>query len=306
VNVRKIRVGTRGSRLALIQTRIVLDLLSREEPNLKSEVHTVKTLGDRLPPDERGEADGKGVFTDDIESLLRRGELDLAVHSMKDLSVELGEGLMIGATPGRGDPRDALVSLDGCRFVDLPNKAKVGTSSIRRKVQLMNQRKDIRIVGISGNVETRIDKMRTLGLHGIVLAAAGLDRLSRGDIVAQRFSTDEVTPAAGQGTLAVEIRKGDAEMESLVSRINDDETMRASECERAFARSIGGDCYLPAGAYAAVRGRSLVLTGMIASPDGRHLLKRSMNATDAIGLGRALAKEMLELGGAEFLRSVAS
>jgi hydroxymethylbilane synthase len=277
-------------------------MLTKEVPGLEAQVQTVKTLGDRLPPDERGETDGKGAFTDDIESLLLRGEVDVAVHSMKDLSIELGAGAMIGATPPRGDPRDALISAEGGQFADLPKEAMVGTSSIRRKAQLLNLRKDIRVVGLSGNVETRIGKMGGMGLHGVVLAAAGLDRLSRSEIITQRFSTDEVVPAAGQGTLAVEIRVGDTELDRLVSRINDDDAMRASRCERAFARAIGGDCYVPAGAYAAPKGRSLMLTGMIASPDGRQLLKRTMTATDAEGLGKALAQEMLQLGGAAILR----
>ncbi len=304
--MRKLRIGIRRSKLALAQTQIVLEMLSREVPGLKTQLHTVKTLGDRLPPEKRGETDGKGAFTDDIESLLLEGDLDMAVHSMKDLSVELCAGVKIGATPPRGDPRDALVSPGRNELVDLPKGASLGTSSIRRKAQLLNLRKDLRIVDLHGNVETRISKMSQLGLHGVVLAAVGLDRLSRSEIIVQRFSIDEVVPAAGQGTLAIEIREGDAELEKIVSRINDDKTMRASECERAFASAIGGDCYVPAGAYAANNGRSLTLTGMIASPDGGHLLKRTMSATDAEGLGKTLAQEMLQLGGAAILRSAAT
>lgn len=299
--MRKLRIGTRGSKLALAQTQIVLDLLSREVPGLEAQVQVIKTLGDLLPPEKRGETDGKGAFTDEIDSLLVRGDIDLAVHSMKDLSVEVGAGVRLGATPARGDPRDALVTLVRKEFVDLPKGATLGTSSMRRKAQLLNLRKDLRIVDLHGNVETRISKMSQMGLDGIVLAAAGLDRISRSEIITRRFSTDEVVPAAGQGTLAIEIREDDEDLEKIVSRINDEETMRASECERAFARATGGDCYVPVGAFAANNGRSLTLTGMIASPDGEHLLKRTMSGTDADGLGKALARDMLQAGGAAIL-----
>ncbi|MDG6925110.1 MAG: hydroxymethylbilane synthase [Nitrososphaerota archaeon] len=299
--MRKLRIGTRGSRLALAQTHIVLDLLSQETPGLGAQIQVVKTTGDRLPPEKRGETDGKGAFTDEIESLLIRGRIDLAVHSMKDLSVEVGSGLVIAATPVRGDPRDALVTSGGQGLADLRKGAILGTSSMRRRAQLLNMRNDLRLVDLHGNVETRISKMHRLGLDGVVLAAAGLDRLSLGDVITRRFSTDEVVPAAGQGTLAVEIREGDEELAKIVSRINDDRTMRASRCERAFARATGGDCYVPVGAYAADDGRSLTLTGMIASPDGEHLLKRTMTATDAEGLGETLALEMLQDGGAGIL-----
>jgi hydroxymethylbilane synthase len=304
--LRRLRVGTRGSRLALAQTQIVLDLLSREVPGLVAQVQVIKTLGDRLPPEKRGETDGKGAFTEEIESLLLSGNVDLAVHSMKDLSVEVSAGVRIGATPTRGDPRDALVTRGKDVLDDLPKGATLGTSSMRRKAQLLKLRRDLRIVDLHGNVETRISKMGQLGLDGAVLAAVGLDRLSLGRVIAQRFPTDELVPAAGQGTLAVEIRDGDAELEKIVSRINDDGTERATTCERAFARATGGDCYVPVGAYAANNGRSLTLTGMLATPDGSRMLKRTMSATDAEGLGETLAREMMQDGGSAILRSAAT
>ncbi len=259
-------------------------------------------MGDRLPAGKRGETDGKGAFTGDIEALLTKGELDLAVHSLKDLSVELADGLKIGATPLRGDPRDALVSPNGERLSDLPIGASVGTSSIRRKAQLLSLRRDLRILDLHGNVETRVRKMDELHLGGIVLAAAGLDRLSMGERITQRFPVDEIVPSAGQGTIAVEVREGDREIERMVSQINDERTMQSSECERAFARAIGGDCYVPAGAHATLNGRSLTLVGMIASPDGRIVLKRSATSMDPVELGEALGEELLQLGGAEIIK----
>lgn len=299
----KLRIGTRGSKLARIQTDIIADLLRQEVPGLELQIKVVRTLGDRLPPERRGETDGKGAFTDDIETLLLQGEVDLAVHSMKDLSVEAVPGLRVAATPVRGDARDALVTPGKTELAQLPKGAALGTSSVRRKAQLLNLRGDLRVVDLHGNVDTRISKMGRMALGGIVLAAAGLDRLSRSEIITRRFSVEEMVPAGGQGTLAVQIREGDAELEQTVSKINDAKTMGATECERVFAKTIGGSCKLPVGAYAESHGRSLTLTGMIASPDGARVLRRSMSATDAGGLGRALALEMLQLGGDAILGS---
>jgi len=303
MTVRKVRIGTRGSALALEQTKIVVAMLSEKAPGLYAQVLPIKTLGDRLPPDapRRSETDGKGAFTGDIEALLVQGDLDMAVHSLKDLSVKLDGRLRIGATPPRGDPRDALVSAHGDGLVNLPKGASVGTSSVRRKAQLLGLRPDLRIMDLHGNVETRVRKMDKMGFEGIVLAAAGLDRLSLGERAVERFPVDKFVPAAGQGTIAVEIRRGDKEVEGLVSQISDEKTMLASECERAFASAIGGDCYVPAGANASVNGRSITLMGMIASPDGRKVLKNKMTSTDPIGLGKALGEELLRAGGADII-----
>ncbi len=298
-------MGTRGSSLALEQTRTVLAQLTAKSPGLATQIVPVKTYGDRLPAEKRTETDGKGAFTDDIEALLLKGELDMAVHSLKDLPVELDGGLEIGATPTRGDPRDAFVSPDGTTFADLPVGASIGTSSIRRRAQLLSLRRDLAIVEMHGNVETRVRKMNEMHLQGIVLAAAGMDRLSMGERIAQRFPVDQVVPAAGQGTIAVEVRKGDVEIARLVSQINDENGMLSARCERAFARAIGGDCYVPAGANASVNGRVLTLVGMIASPDGRTVLKKSANSTDPVGLGEALGEELLQLGGASLIRESA-
>lgn len=277
-------------------------MLAEKAPEFEAQLVRVKTEGDRIPPGKRGETDGKGAFTGDIEALLAKGELDLAVHSLKDLSVELAPGLVIGATPPRDDPRDALVSPNGERLSELPSGASLGTSSIRRKAQILSLRPDIRVLGVHGNVETRVRKMDELHLGGVVLAAAGLDRLEMGTRISQRFAVDEIVPSAGQGTIAVELRKGDAEMRRMVSEINDEKTMRSAECERAFARAIGSDCYVPAGAHASPNGRSLTLIGMIASPDGRSVLKRKATSTDPVGLGESLGEELLKDGGAEVIK----
>lgn len=297
----KLRIGTRGSNLALAQTTIVRNMLEDASDGVEFEVIPVKTRGDSLPPAQRGETDGKGVFTEDIESMLLKGDLDIAVHSMKDLSVELNPALTIAATPPRGDPRDALVSKGDLTIIKLPVGASIGTSSLRRKVQLLNIRHDLRVVDVRGNVETRIRKMTEAGIDGVVLAAVGLDRLSLGGTIAQRLSTDELVPAAGQGTLAVEARKNDDGVRRLVSRINDPGTMTVTECEREFARTMGADCKLPIGAFASRNGGSITLTGMIASLDGTRILRHSATSADFLGLGAQLGRDMLELGGARML-----
>ena len=286
---------------------MVLDAISELTTGLEFQVVTISTLGDRLPPERRGETDGKGAFTDDIEAHLQRGEIDMAVHSLKDMSAELGAGLELAATPARGDPRDALVSPGGLGLDGLRRGARIGTSSIRRKMQLLKLRRDLETVDVHGNVETRIGKLERGSLDGVVLAAAGLDRLSLGGVARHEFEPEVLVPAAGQGTLALETRRGDAATLGIASKINDDAAMRASRCERAFVRVVGGDCSFPVGAYASANGsRSLTLIGMIASPEGGPLLKKKMTATDADGLGRSLAEEMLRLGGAAILRRQAT
>jgi hydroxymethylbilane synthase len=301
LSTRRLRIGTRGSKLALAQTSIVATLLTQAAEGLEVQVVPVKTRGDTLPPSQRGEADGKGVFTEDIESMLLRGDLDLAVHSMKDLSVTIDPALVIAASPPRGDPRDALVSATKKTLDALPDGASLGTSSIRRKAQLLTLRKDLRLVDLHGNVETRIRKMTELGIDGVVLAAAGLDRLSLGKEITQRFPTSQLVPAAGQGALAVQARRKDAEMARLASKIDDPETATATECERDFAKAMGADCTLPIGAFASFEGRSITLTGMIASLDGNSVIRRSASSTDPRGLGTQLGNEILELGGAAIL-----
>jgi hydroxymethylbilane synthase len=303
----RLSIATRESRLSRAQTRIVVDMLSSRNSGLEIEVIPIKTLGDRLPPEKRDAVDRKTAFTGDIESLLLSGVVDAAVHSMKDLPVKLKDGLKIAATPPRGDPRDALISLHGEGLRDLPPRAAVGTSSLRRKAQLLNLRRDLSAIDLHGNIQSRIGKMERLRLDAIVLAAAGLERVSEAQRIAQLFSIEEMVPAAVQGTLAVEIRRGDIETEKVVAKIDDERTRLESECERAFARRIGGDCYVPVGACARLNGPSLTVIGMIGSPDGGEVLKRTLTspAKEAEPLGRKLGEEMLHLGGEKILRSLA-
>ena len=304
----RLRIATRESKLARAQTRTVVDMLSSRTSGLEIEVVPIKTLGDRLPAEKRNAVDRKTAFTGDIESLLLSGGADAAVHSMKDLPVALRDGLKIAATPPRGDPRDASNLSPWGRLLDLPPGAAVGTSSLRRKAQLLHLRRDLSAIDLHGNIESRIEKMSGRRLDAIVLASAGLERVSEAHRIAQLFSIEEMVPAAGQGTLAVEIRRGDRETEKVVGKIDDERTRMESECERAFARRIGGDCYVPVGACARLNGSSLTVIGMVASPDGGEVLKRTLTSPsrDAESLGTKLGEEMMQLGGERILRNLAT
>ncbi len=299
------RIGARGSGLSRAQTKLVADLITSRVPGLEIEVVPIRTAGDRLPPEKRKGLDGKTAFTGDIESSLLSGHVDAAVHSLKDLSVDLRDGLMIGATPPRGDPRDALISVQGKGLRDLPPRAAVGTSSLRRRAQLLGLRRDISVIDLHGNVESRIERMETLGLDGIVLAAAGLERISASSKISQLFSVEEMIPAVGQATLAVEVREGDSETGRIVGSVDDGSTRLESECERAFARKVGGDCFVPIGACARISNGLLSISGIISSPDGREQVRTSLAApaAEAESLGRRLGEEMLGLGGDRIIRS---
>lgn len=302
----RLRIGARGSKLSRAQTQMVVEMLLERVPGLEIEVVPITTAGDRLPPERRRAVDGKTAFTGDIQSLLLSGEVDAAVHSMKDVSVEPKNGLKIAATPPRGDPRDVLVSVHGVKLGDLRAGAAVGTSSLRRRAQLLNLRRDLTIVDLHGNVESRIERMDRLHLDAVVLAAAGVERISESRRVSQFFSTEEMVPAVGQATLAVEVREGDADTGKIIATIDDRKTGVESRCERAFARRVGGDCFVPVGAYAQLDGGLLTVSGMIASPDGKELLRRTMSSTsnDAEALGRKLGEEMLQQGGEKILRGL--
>lgn len=303
--MRRLVVGTRASKLSMAQTKIVTKLLSSRSKGLKIDTVTVRTLGDRLPPEERGSVDGKTAFTGDIESMLIKGTVDIAVHSLKDLPSKMDERLVIAATPPRADPRDVLVSKRRQKLSELPKGAKVGTSSLRRKAQLLRMRGDIEVVEVHGNVETRLRRMQD-GLDGVILAAAGLERMSASGRIAQYFTIDEMVPAVGQAIIAVQSRKEDEEVKRILFRIEDPKARVEATCERAFSQRLGGDCNVPVGAHAELSGESLSVVGMIASPDGKKMIKKALSgrATEADSLGDRLAKELLDLGGERILVSV--
>ena len=300
----RLLVGTRGSKLALAQTKLVLDLLEEADGRFSFEVVPIKTAGDAGLSEARGFTDGKSAFTGEIEKQLAEGGIDFAVHSMKDLPASSDERLVIAATPPMGDARDALVSSSGSVFKALKQDARVGTSSARRRAQILAARKDIEVVEMHGNVETRLRKLETEKLDAVVLAAAGLNRLGLGSRITQAFATDEIVPAPCQGTLAVQARSKSSDVLALLGKVDDAATRAASECERAFSQALGGDCDVPLGAHAGQRPGGLAAVGVLADPDGSYIVKASASGSPAQAkeLGRRLADKVVASGGDKILK----
>ncbi len=291
----------------MVQAEIVVSLIRLNHPAVEVEVVPVTTLGDRLPLDKRAEVEGKGVFTEDLEALLANGTVDVGVHSMKDLPMKLGVGLAIAATPVRADPRDALVSREGATLASLKHGATLGTSSLRRKAQLRALRTDLRVSDLHGNVDTRLRRMYELGIDGIVLAAAGLERLGKADRITQYFAIDELVPAPCQGTIALEAREDDPVTLGLLGALDNKEVRTVSTCERSFATRLGGDCDIPVGFHASLEGPILKLVGAVLSPDGDLVVRHASEAmaSDPTTAGEDFADELLQLGGRQILEAVA-
>ena len=291
-------VGTRGSALALAQTKQVIRTLKELSPNVSFEVDEIKTKGDNMRDFAESAFDGKRLFTKEIEESLINKEIRIAIHSMKDLTTELPTGLKIAAVPQRADHRDALISRDRRKFEQLPGGARVGTSSPRRRTQLLAARNDLHIVDIHGNVDTRLRKLEAGECDAIIVAVAGLARLGMEKRVTELLSTRIMLPAVGQGALAVEAREDDEEMVELLSRISHEPTYRAVEAERAFAKKLGANCRTPIAAFATVHQTKLRIDGMVASSDGRMLLRTQLisDKSDPKMVGEGLAESLLSKG----------
>ncbi len=272
-------VGTRGSRLALIQTDEVVRQLRGGNPQAEVEVRVIRTGGDRSSEAPISSL-GLGVFVKEIEEALLRGEIDMAVHSLKDLPSVLPEGLTLGALCRRADPRDVLVNRWDLPLAQLPPGARIGTSSPRRAALVLSQRPDLEVKSIRGNVDTRLKKAKGPDYDGAVLAAAGLQRLGLEAAVTEYLDTEQFVPAPGQGALAVEVRRDDEQVSALVGAVDHLPTRLAVTAERAFLERLGSGCQVPAAAYAQVDGDALTLHAVLASPDGRSLFR-------AKALGRA-------------------
>lgn len=292
-------IGARGSRLSLRQVELVRELLLAAAPDVQLEVREIRTEGDRsaAPLSEIG---GLGVFTKAIEDALLSHEIDIAVHSLKDLPPQLSAGLIIGAVPERGDVRDALVTGDGLALADLPHGARIGTGSERRAVQLRALRSDLVPAEIRGNVDTRIHKVEEGEYDGAVLALAGLERLGLEGKVTRIFTLDEMLPAVGQGALAIEVRADDAETLALAGAIDHPPTRAAVEAERAFLGRLGAGCRMPVGAHAIATHMTLSLDAMLAKESGQ--IQRTSeqirwtsdtSIDDARALGTGVADAML-------------
>ena len=297
-----IRIGTRGSTLALAQSTWVKEQLLQHEPALKIELVVIKTSGDRFVDKPIAALGGKGMFTKEIEDALLREEIDLAVHSMKDLPPELPDGLIIAAMPKREDPRDVLVSNQGTSITGLPAGARIGTGSLRRQAQLLNYRRDLLLMPIRGNVDTRLRKLDQGEVDALIMAAAGLKRIGRNDRIAAYLSEEICVSAVAQGALGIESRDASS-VRGLLTHLHDADTAVEVNAERSFLERLGGGCHVPIGARAKIEGQQLKMIGVVASPDGVALCRGEITGrlTDATDLGRRLAEQLLKDGADQLL-----
>ncbi|AKL93567.1 porphobilinogen deaminase HemC [Clostridium aceticum] len=303
--MRKIKIGSRASELALVQAEMIMKMLKEKFPQYDYEIIKIKTLGDKILDKTLSKIGGKGLFVKEIQTALLEESVDLAVHSMKDMPAESPEGLMLAAITEREDPRDVLVTKSGKALEELSTNASIGTSSLRRKAQLLNLRKDLVLKDIRGNVATRLNKIDTEGLDAVTLAAAGLKRLGYDDSNFYYLDIEAFTPAVGQGALGCEIRRNDQMLYDMFQEINHKETYNCVMGERVFLKLLEGGCHIPIGAYAQKVGEELWMTGMVASPDGSEVIrhKEKGNFEDFLKIGTKLAEEMVKLGAKRLLAS---
>jgi hydroxymethylbilane synthase len=299
----KLTVGTRGSALALRQTELIVERLRSLNPGLEIEVRIIKTKGDKILDEPLTRIAGKGFFVAEIERALIRGEIDFAVHSMKDLPAEMTEGLVIAAIPEREDPSDALISR-GPSLHDLPKGARIGTSSPRRQAQLRHFRPDLELVDLRGNLDTRIRRLEEGRFDAVVLAYAGLRRMGWEDRVTEKLPPEICLPAVGQGALAVQTREDNAETTELLARLDDAESRAAVTAERSLLSALGGGCQVPIGALGVIEGAALRLRGVVASPDGKRLIRGEVSGdwNKPEGVGRHLADVLVRDGADAILR----
>jgi hydroxymethylbilane synthase len=303
----KLIFATRPSALARWQTQWVMAALQTAHPGLVCEEKIITTQGDKILDKPLPEIGGKGLFTQELESELLSGAVHCAVHSLKDLPVENPERLTVGCVPIRAEVRDALISARGYTLESLPPAAVVGTSSLRRAAQILSARPDVTIASLRGNVDTRLRKALEGQYDAIILAGAGLTRLGLESHVTEWLSLDVMLPAPGQGALAIQCRSDDEETLSLLSALEDASTRAAVTAERQFLLGLGGGCAVPVAAYAAVSGQPSVisLAGLVASVDGKKLIKVTADGADPFALGKSLAQEAIVRGADEILKLVA-
>jgi len=302
--MREIIVGSRGSKLAVIQAEELLAKLREAFPGLKAGLVKIKTRGDRYSTTALDEFDGQGIFVKELEKALLNKQIDLAVHSLKDLPTEIPQGLILAAVTPRLDPRDVLVSRAG-KLAELAPGSKIGTGSPRRAVQLLALRPNLRVCNIRGNIDTRLRKVFDGEFDGVIVAAAALIRLGWQEKITEYLSVEHFTPAVGQGTLGIETRSEDKEIWTLLSKINDQATWQAITAERTFLQALGGGCRAPIAALGIVSDGTLKLTGMMASIDGAHVLRATEqgNASAAEQLGKRLSRKMVEMGALALITS---
>lgn len=294
----KIVYATRKSQLALAQSRAFVHSLEQLSPGLECVELTVTTTGDRIQDRSLSDIGGKGLFVKEIEEALLSAEADIAVHSLKDVPPELAAGLVLGCIPRREDPRDVLVSRSGAPLAELSPGARVGTSSLRRRVQLAEQRPDLEIVPLRGNVDTRLRKCREGEVDAVVLAAAGLARLGMAEVATERLDPSVCLPAVGQGALGIEHRANDARAQALLELATDEDTRRSVFAERGVMRAVEGNCQTPVAAYAVREGAAMWLRAFLSEPDGSRPRRREVripwpeNYEQAERIGRDLGAEL--------------
>lgn len=300
--MRKFVVGTRKSQLALTQTDWVIEQLKTIAPSYDFEVKKIVTKGDQILDVTLSKVGGKGLFVKEIEQAMYDKEIDMAVHSMKDMPAETPEGLTIGCIPIREDHRDAYIANDNVLLKDLPNGAIVGTSSLRRGSQIKATRPDLEIKWIRGNIDTRLRKLKEEDYDAIILATAGLKRMGWSDDVVTEYLEPEVcVPAVGQGALAIECREDDKELRELLDQLNHAYTYKTVIAERTFLDLLNGGCQVPIGGYAYLDGDDIVLTAMVGTSDGTTILTEQVRGQDSVEVGREAANLIIDRGGAQII-----
>jgi len=297
-----LRIGSRGSQLALWQAHHISDLLRGQGHSVELEI--IKTTGDKITDVALAKVGTKGMFTKEIEEALVENRVDLAVHSLKDLPTELAGDFEIAAITKREEPNDVFCSVKHAGIAALPYRANVGTSSLRRQAQLKAIRPDLQIQPLRGNVDTRLRKLEEGEYDAIILAAAGLRRLGKTQLVRQVIPADVMTPAAGQGALGIEIRNGDAKTRDLLSFLDDHAARATTTCERALLNKLGGGCQVPIGAFAELREGRILLNALVAHPEGKLVLREMRIGDDPVRLGNEVGETLLARGGDAILEEV--
>ncbi|HKJ80056.1 MAG TPA: hydroxymethylbilane synthase [Prolixibacteraceae bacterium] len=301
-----IRIGTRGSQLALYQAELTKKTLLEKFPEIKVNIEIIKTKGDKILDVALSKIGDKGLFTKELETALLENQVDIAVHSLKDLPTTLPDGLKLGAVLPRAEFRDALVSKDGRKLNELTSEDTIATSSLRRKAGLMRINNKFKIVDIRGNVNTRLRKMEEGHCDAMIMAAAGLQRLGLDKYITEILEPEDFVPATSQGVIAIESRADDAETDAFLNAINHNETWNSIEVERGFLRSIEGGCQVPVGCYTETNGDNITITGFVATLDGNTYLleKESGPITDGKLIGEKLSSKLIERGAVKILDEI--
>jgi hydroxymethylbilane synthase len=305
---RRIKIGSRGSPLALWQANWIKDQLESRNPDIPVEIVIIKTSGDKIQDVPLAKIGGKGLFVKELEEALLRKDVDFAVHSMKDMPIKFPFALCIASVTKRENPFDALISRNNIKLNDLPKGAKIGTGSLRRASQLLHYRPDLNLIPLRGNVETRIKKLETEGLDAIILATAGLIRLGWGDKISEIISPEILLPAMGQGAVGIEARKHDVDNQILLADMDDENTHLALDAERAVVTQLEGGCNVPIGAFATIEGNEMTLRGLVASLDGKTLYKKELKGdkVNAVALGNEMGNALLDMGGDKIMHEINS